>query len=87
MPYYQTAGGSIMEIDVPGELHAAQRHAEAIERGDLVELDPSTVEAYEYDGATRLRRREAPADTPKAKRAPKPAADESPAEDATPEEG
>lgn len=45
MPIYRTSGGSILEIDVPHpNTHAHERHVEQITKGELVELDPSTVE-------------------------------------------
>ena len=79
MPYYHTSGGSILEIDLPDPRHphAVQRHEEQVAKGELIELDPSTVEAYEDQGATKLRLRATP--EPEAPRRGRPPKSEAPA--------
>lgn len=46
MPFYATAGGSILEIDLPADPMRLEIHEAAIARGDLVEVDEALVEQY-----------------------------------------
>lgn len=54
MAFFQTRGGAILQVDVPAEGHALERHEEQIEAGDLVPVDEGLVE--EYVEATELMR-------------------------------
>lgn len=43
--FYRTAGGTILEMDVPAAgSHAGELHAEKVARGDLVEVDAKEVD-------------------------------------------
>lgn len=57
MAFYKTSGGSVLEIDPPDakNVHAAQRHAEAVERGELIEVPAEMVESYQDGPGTKFR--------------------------------
>lgn len=46
--FFRTSGGSILELDVPAKgTHAGDLHAEKVEKGELIEIDPGLVETVE----------------------------------------
>jgi hypothetical protein len=48
--FVRGSGGSIFEMDIPSEASALERFDAAVERGELVILDPDTVVKVDVDG-------------------------------------
>lgn len=83
--FFVTTGGEILEMDIPsGDGHAAERHQDALDRGDLAPISADLVEEYvasvvmSRDGSPveyrKLRRKApAPAEPKRAPVKPKPA--------------
>lgn len=73
--FFQTEGGTILELDIPTISHARERFDAKIEKGELIEIDADDVEREDDPDGTWRWKRKATADAQPAKgrrRPPKP---------------